>query len=89
MAHACCRVVDLRCKEVVNCNDGQRIGFVGDVEVEVVTGKVVGLIVPCMGGLGSIFGRGEEYYVPWEAIKCLGEDIILVECARKQPAHNK
>ena len=25
------------------------------------------------------FGRGEEYYIPWECIKQIGDDIILVD----------
>ena len=28
-----CRMVELRCKEVINICDGCRLGFVGDVEV--------------------------------------------------------
>ena len=28
-----CRMVELRCKEVINICDGCRIGYVGDVEV--------------------------------------------------------
>lgn len=28
------RVTELRCKEVINITDGQRLGFVSDVEVD-------------------------------------------------------
>ena len=27
----------------------------------------------------GIFGRGEEYYVPWECIQRIGDDIILID----------
>jgi len=28
----------------------------------------------------GVFGRDQEYRVPWEMIKKIGDDIILVEC---------
>ena len=27
----------------------------------------------------SLFGRGEEFYIPWECIKQVGDDIILID----------
>ena len=30
------RIADLRCKEVINLCDGCRMGYVGDVEIDVV-----------------------------------------------------
>ena len=40
------RVTELRCKEVINITDGQRLGFVSDVEVQLPEGKVLALVVP-------------------------------------------
>ena len=74
-----CRMVDLRCKEVINICDGCRLGYVGDVEVTVPEGKVVALIVPGPPRFFGLFGRGEEYYVPWDCIKQIGDDIVLVD----------
>ena len=63
-----CRMVELRRREVINIRDGCRLGFVGDVEVRVPEGQVTALIVfgPCR--FFGLFGRGEEYYLPWEFI---------------------
>ena len=36
-----CRMVELRCKEVINICDGCRIGYVGDVEVLLPEGRVI------------------------------------------------
>ena len=33
------RIGDLRCKEVINVTDGTRYGYVGDVEVDLETGR--------------------------------------------------
>ena len=83
-----CRIADLRCKEVINICDGRRIGYVCDVEVDVECGKVVAVIVP--GPLRFFFfGRGEDYIIPWSAIKRIGEDLILVEYESGPPARRQ
>lgn len=75
---ACCRIVDLRCKEVINLCDGARLGYIGDVEVDVVCGRVVAVVVPGRCRLFGLLGREEDYVIPWEAIEKIGDDIVLV-----------
>ena len=69
----------MRRKEVINICDGCRLGYVGDVEICVPEGSVKGIVVfgPCR--FFGLFGRGEEYYIPWENIQRVGDDIILVD----------
>ena len=67
-----CRFTDLRCKEVINICDGCRLGYVGDVECQLPEGQMTALIVPGPFRFFGLFGRGEEYYIPWaENEKCL------------------
>ena len=70
---------DLRCKEVINICDGCRLGFVADVDVKIPDGQVCAIIVygPCR--FFGLFGRGEEFYIPWECIQRIGDDIILID----------
>ena len=70
---------DLKRKEVINLCDGCRLGCVGDVEVTVPEGSVKALIVfgPCR--FFGLFGRGEDYYIPWDCVQRFGEDIILID----------
>ena len=73
------RFSSLRCREVINICDGRRLGFVGDLELKVPEGEVKALIVfgPCR--FFGLFGKGEEYYVPWDSIQRIGDDIILID----------
>ena len=73
------RIRDLKCKEVINICDGCRLGYVDDVEIRVPEGQVIAVIVygPCR--FFGLFGRGEEFYIPWECIQRIGDDIILVD----------
>ena len=69
----------LRRKEVVNVCDGCRLGYVSDLDVRVPEGQVVAIIVYGPGRFFGLFGRGEEYYIPWDCIRQVGDDIILVD----------
>lgn len=75
---SCCRITDLRCKEVINLCDGCRMGYVGDVEVDTLCGRVVALVVPGRCRFFGLFGREEDHVIPWECIDRIGDDIILV-----------
>lgn len=83
-----CRIQNLRRKEVINICDGCRLGYAADVEIQIPEGKVVAIVVygPCR--FFGLFGRGEEYYIPWECIQRIGDDIILIDKSfqRRDPA---
>ena len=73
------RVQDLRYKEVVNICDGLRMGFVCDVILNAATGQILALVVPGPCRFLGIFMREDDYVIPWECIRKLGDDMILVE----------
>ncbi len=66
---------DFREKEVISITDGKRLGYVTEIEFDICDGKITGIVV----GNSCGFGKGEEYYIPWEQIRKIGEDIILVD----------
>ena len=73
------RIAELRYKEIINVSNGHRLGFVCDVDMDVVTGKVVSLIVPGPCRFFGLFGREEDYLLPFSAISRIGSDIILID----------
>ncbi len=73
------RVTELHCKEVICVADGRRLGFVSDVEVTVPEGNVVAILVPGPCRFWGLFGRQDDYCIPWCRIKRIGPDIILVD----------
>lgn len=73
------RIADLKFKEIVSVEDGSRLGFVGDMEVDVDSGQVRALVVLGRLRCFGLLGREEDSYIPWEAVRRFGEDIILVE----------
>ena len=72
--------LDFRHKEVVNINDGKRLGYVQDVCADLETGIITSIIVPgASNKLLNIFSQANDIVIPWQNIKCIGEDLILVE----------
>ena len=73
------KFTELRCKEVICVADGRRLGFVCDVLVEVPDGCVKAIIVPGPCRIFGLFGRRDDFIIPWNCIKRIGPDIVLVE----------
>ena len=76
------RISDLRLLDVVNVKDGRRLGPIKDLDLDLERGVVKGIIVP--GGSSrswGLFGGGksEDYIVPWDRVKKIGVDVILVD----------
>lgn len=72
--------LDFKHKEVINICDGKRLGYVQDVCADLETGRITSIIVP--GGTNkfmTLFSNANDIVIPWEKIKCIGEDLILVE----------
>lgn len=73
------KFTELQCKEVICVATGQRLGFVSDVMVEVPNGQVCSIVVPCQNRFPGSFGRREDFLIPWNCIKRIGPDIVLVD----------
>ena len=72
--------LDFKHKEVINISDGRRLGYVQDVCADLETGNITHIIVPGSGNkLMNIFKTNNEISIPWKNVKCIGEDLILVE----------
>ena len=53
-------------KEVINCNDGSRVGCLTDLELSVDDCRVTALLVTKVAGL---FTKPEIICIPWEKIE--------------------
>ncbi len=71
--------LDFKHKEVINITDGRRLGFVQDVTANLETGTITSIIVPGNSKLFNIFSSGNEIVIPWDNVKCIGDDLILVQ----------
>lgn len=70
---------ELKCKEVICLCDGRRLGCISDIRIEIPRGEICALVVPGPCRYLGIWGRQDDYVIPWGAVKKIGPDIILVE----------
>lgn len=54
-------------------------GFVQDVCANLEDGNITSIIVPGSNKILSLFSSNNDIIIPWQNIKCIGEDVILVE----------
>jgi len=71
--------LDFKHKEVINITDAKRLGYVQDVSADLKTGVITSIIVPGSNKRFSIFSSDNEIVIPWEKIKAIGDEIILVD----------
>ena len=85
------RIEDLRYREVINISTGRRLGYVGDVDMDISNGRILALIVPGPYKFLGLFGRGDDFILPWDHIIRIGDDIILVSDDKEErcPPKNK
>lgn len=65
---------ELRAKEVVNTQDGRKLGRICDLVLCYPENKWIGVIVP--GNRG--FGKKNELFIEMKNIVKIGEDVVLV-----------
>ena len=70
--------LDFKHKEVINIIDGRRLGYVQDVNANLETGIITSIVVPGNNKLFNILGSN-DVVIPWQDIKCIGDEVILVE----------
>lgn len=74
------RYKEISGKEIVNVIHGTRLGILGqtDLEINERTGQIEAFIIPNYKWFG-LMKEGEETKIRWNAIKKIGEDMIIVE----------
>lgn len=54
-------------------------GFVQDVCADLETGRITSIIVPGSNKILNMFAGNNDIVIQWQNIKCIGDDVILVE----------
>jgi YlmC/YmxH family sporulation protein len=72
------KISEFQIKDVVNVSDGKRLGNIGDIEINLSSGKIDAVVIAGSGKVLGFFGKDEEIVIPWKNIIKIGEDVILV-----------
>ncbi|RFT68702.1 YlmC/YmxH family sporulation protein [Bacillus clarus] len=72
------RISEFQMKDVVNVSDGKKLGNIGDIDIDMNTGKIRAVIISKQTRMLGFFGKEAEFVIPWKQIVKIGEDVILV-----------
>ncbi len=73
------RISDLQAKDIVNINDGKRIGRIIDIEINP-EGKIIYLVVEQKRAIRAFVTSSlQDTTISYNQIKKIGEDVILVD----------
>lgn len=72
---------EMKNKEIINVTTGERLGLLGDcdLEINIHTGKINKLLVPEIRGYLSFLSEQKVYSLSWNKIKKIGSDMVIVE----------
>lgn len=72
------RLRTLKKKEVINLEDGRRIGYVHDADVDLQDGSIKALIVRVRSSYLTGEGRNRELIIPYDRVVRSGGDVVIV-----------
>lgn len=72
------KISEFQIKDVVNVADGKRLGNIGDIEINLTTGKIDAVVISGSGRVLGFFGKDDDVVIPWKNIIKIGQDVILV-----------
>lgn len=75
------RMAELAGKEIVNVYDGARLGVVGesDMAFDPESGQINAVIIPRRGNLINFWVDRQYMVIPWESVKKIGHEVIIVD----------
>lgn len=75
------RMVELAGKEIINVYDGARLGVVGesDMVIDSDSGQITAIIIPRRSNLINFWVDRQHMVIPWESVKKIGQEIIIVD----------
>lgn len=75
------RLSNLSGKEVINLGDGARLGTIEECELtfDYKSGQINTIVLPKRSGIFNFFSDSQTSTIPWQAIKRIGDEIIIVD----------
>lgn len=77
MEEALFSIQNLKTMEVIDVSSGARIGYIKDFKIDCENYKIISILLP--SSIISWFGKNNDIEIPWDRVKKVGLDIILVD----------
>jgi YlmC/YmxH family sporulation protein len=67
----------LKTMEIIDINAGIKLGYIKDFKINCEEYKIESIVIPTQKS--GWFSKNEDIELPWERIKKIGVDVILVD----------
>ena len=78
-----CSLDELRRKEVIDINNGERLGYIDDVRIDLRTSSVEALLIYGRVRFFGVFGKEDDVLIPCGDIRVVGSDVVLISRSSK------
>ena len=68
---------NLRQMEIIDINSGSKMGYIKDLKVDCEDYRIISILMPTQKS--SWFNKNNSVEIPWEKVKKIGVDVILVD----------
>ncbi|ARC84643.1 sporulation, YlmC/YmxH family protein [Clostridium argentinense CDC 2741] len=68
----------LKMMEVIDINSGSKLGYIKDLKIDCEVYRVLSIVIPSQEK-GGWFNKNNDIEIPWENIRKIGIDVILVD----------
>ncbi len=83
-----CSFNEIKNKEVIDIDKGEKLGFVDDIEVDTVTSSVRTLTIYGRKSVFSLYPKEPDIIIKCSEIKLIGTDTILVSFSKESHKKN-
>ena len=73
------KISEIRDKEIININNGERMGYAFDFELDLEQGIIIGIVMSGTSKVWGLFSKSEDIIIDWRNIIKIGTDTILVD----------
>lgn len=77
------KLSEISSKDVINDEDGVKLGKIVDAEIDVATGKIVNVTIYRGFKFFNVFRSKDNVQIPWNKIIKIGNDVVIVENNQK------
>lgn len=80
---------DLSSKDVIQLNTGENLGRIDDIIFDENGARLQSVILRGRAHCFGLLGCDEDLIIPWEGVKTIGTDVIMVEAEPLPGSHRR
>ena len=78
---------DLSAKDVIQLKTGENLGRIDDVVFDEKSARLTTVVLHGRARCLGLLGCDDDLVIPWESIKTIGTDVVMVDAGAATGAH--